>query len=147
MEVRRAVAGQYMVGLIIGDLDNFKKYNDSFGHSFGDSILQGVAQIIKTHINELDFPVRYGGEEFAVVFPYADVKRVFNVAENIRKSVEQHVFKGSDNNFSLGSVTISMGIAFCPLDTTNAGDLIEKADFMMCRAKKLGKNQIQATQI
>lgn len=146
MEVRRAVAGQYMVGLIIGDLDNFKKYNDNFGHSFGDSILQEIAQIIKTHISELDFPVRYGGEEFAIVFPYADVKKVFNVTENIRKSIEQHVFKGADSDSSLGGITISIGIAFCPLDATNADDLIEKADFMMYRAKKLGKNQIQGTQ-
>ena len=145
MEVRRAVAGQYMVGLIIGDLDNFKKYNDNLGHSFGDRILQEIAQIIKTHISELDFPVRYGGEEFAIVFPYADVKRVFSVAENIRKSIEQHVFKGADSDSSLGSITISIGIAFCPLDATNADDLIEKADFMMYRAKKLGKNKIQGT--
>ncbi|MCP5125630.1 MAG: response regulator [Gammaproteobacteria bacterium] len=146
-EVKRAVASQYMVGLIIGDLDNFKKYNDNFGHSFGDSVLQEIAQIIKTHISEIDFPVRYGGEEFAIVFPYAGIKRVYNVAEDIRKSIEQHVFKGVvDSNSSLGSITISIGIAFCPLDATNADDLIEKADFMMYRAKKSGKNQIQGAQ-
>ncbi|MCP5195665.1 MAG: response regulator [Gammaproteobacteria bacterium] len=141
MEIKRAIIGRYIVGLIIGDLDNFKRYNDALGHSFGDRVLEEVAQIIKKHINEIDFPARYGGEEFAVVFPYADIHRVISITEDIRSSVEQHIFEGV-NHPLLKNITISIGIAFCPLDAIAADELIEKADFMMYRAKKSGKNQI-----
>ena len=125
-------------------LDNFKKYNDTIGHFYGDSILKEVANIIKSHIREIDFPARYGGEEFAVVFPYADVRSVINVAEAIRKSIEQHVFTEETSDPSLASITVSIGVAFCPADANNTDDLIEKADYMLYRAKKSGKNQICA---
>lgn len=145
MEIARALHREYVVGLLIADLDNFKKYNDTMGHFYGDSILQDVAKIIKTHIREIDFPARYGGEEFAVVFPYADIKSVTSVAEAIRKSVEQHVLTAEMSDPSLTSITISIGVAFCPADARNTDDLIEKADYMLYRAKKSGKNQVCAT--
>lgn len=144
MEITRALNREYVIGLLLADLDNFKKYNDTIGHFYGDSILKEVANIIKSHIREIDFPARYGGEEFAVVFPYADVRSVINVAEAIRKSIEQHVFTEETSDPSLASITVSIGVAFCPADANNTDDLIEKADYMLYRAKKSGKNQICA---
>ncbi len=145
MEITRALNREYVIGLLLADLDNFKKYNDTIGHFYGDSILKEVANIIKSHIREIDFPARYGGEEFAVVFPYADIRSVINVAEAIRKSIEQHVFTEEISDPSLASITVSIGVAFCPADANNTDDLIEKADYMLYRAKKSGKNQICTT--
>jgi diguanylate cyclase (GGDEF)-like protein len=125
----------------MADLDNFKKYNDTLGHVFGDNILKEVAKIIKMNIREIDFPARYGGEEFVVVFPYADTESVLRIAEKIRKSVENHIFPEA-STLQLSNITVSIGIAFCPTDATKADDLIEKADYMLYRAKKSGKNQV-----
>lgn len=141
IEIARAQCHQYNVGLLIADLDDFKKYNDELGHLFGDEILRFFAQLIRSHIQEIDFPVRYGGEEFAIVFPYAEVEKVIAVAERIRKSVEQYVFPEVENPL-LARITVSIGIAFCPIDATKSNELIEKADHRLYYAKKSGKNRI-----
>jgi len=140
-EVPRSINRGYLTGLLIADLDNFKKYNDAMGHLFGDQIIKKFAEIIKISIREIDFPARYGGEEFAIVFPYADKKIVLNIAESIRKAIEDHIFlDATDPTFA--SITTSIGVAFCPEHANNADDLIEKADYMLYRAKKMGKNQV-----
>jgi two-component system cell cycle response regulator len=141
IEIARALNRDYLIGLLMADLDNFKKYNDTLGHVFGDNILKEVAKIIKMNIREIDFPARYGGEEFVVVFPYADTESVLRIAEKIRKSVENHIFPEA-STLQLSNITVSIGIAFCPTDATKADDLIEKADYMLYRAKKSGKNQV-----
>ena len=141
IEIARAQCHQYNVGLLIADLDDFKKYNDELGHLFGDEILRFFARLIRSHIQEIDFPVRYGGEEFAIVFPYAEVEKVIAVAERIRKSVEQFVFPEIENPL-LARITVSIGIAFCPIDAIKSNELIEKADHRLYRAKKSGKNRI-----
>ena len=141
IEIARAQYHQYNVGLLIADLDDFKKYNDELGHLFGDDILKFFARLIRSHIQEIDFPVRYGGEEFAIVFPYAEVEKVIAVAERIRKSVERYVFPEVENPL-LAHITVSIGIAFCPLDAVKSNELIEKADHRLYHAKKSGKNRI-----
>lgn len=141
IEIARAQCHQYNVGLLIADLDDFKKYNDELGHLFGDEILRFFARLIRSHIQEIDFPVRYGGEEFAIVFPYAEVEKVIAVAERIRKSVEQYVFPEVENPL-LARITVSIGIAFCPIDAIKSNELIEKADHRLYQAKKSGKNRI-----
>lgn len=141
IEIARAQCHQYNVGLLIADLDDFKKYNDELGHLFGDEILRFFARLIRSHIQEIDFPVRYGGEEFAIVFPYAEVEKVIAVSERIRKSVEQYVFQEVENPL-LARITVSIGIAFCPIDAIKSNELIEKADHRLYRAKKSGKNRI-----
>lgn len=140
-EISRSLNRGYLIGLIIADLDDFKKYNDAVGYPFGDEILREFANIIKRHIRETDFPARYSGERFAVVFPYAEKNNILKIAESIRKSLEQHIFAGADD-LAFAHITTSIGVAFCPEHAGNADDLIEKADYMLYRAKKLGKNRV-----
>ena len=141
IEVKRAIRQTYSTALIMMDLDDFKELNDRLGHLAGDVILRESAKIIKSSTREIDLAVRYGGEEFAIVLPYAGKNSALSVAERIRSSIESH-------RFTLAGVpdpehmTISIGIATCPEDALSIEALIQKADTMLYQAKKNGKNQI-----
>lgn len=140
IEIKRSLINNYPIALVMMDLDNFKKYNDTLGHLVGDKILQEFATIIKNNIREIDLPARYGGEEFAIVFPYVEKDSILRITERIQNALREHVFP-SECNSPLGNITTSIGVAFCPSDATEAIDLIDKADFMLYRAKKAGKNR------
>ena len=141
IEVKRAIRQTYSTALIMMDLDDFKELNDRLGHLAGDVILRESAKIIQSSTREIDLAVRYGGEEFAIVLPYAGKNNALSVAERIRSSIEDYAF-------SLAGVphpehmTISIGIATCPEDALSVEDLIQKSDTMLYKAKKNGKNQI-----
>jgi len=141
IEVKRAIRQTYSTALIMMDLDDFKELNDRLGHLAGDVILSESAKIIQASTREIDLAVRYGGEEFAIVLPYAGKNNALSVAERIRSSIEAQAF-------SLAGVpqpehmTISIGIATCPEDALSVEDLIQKSDTMLYQAKKNGKNQI-----
>jgi diguanylate cyclase (GGDEF)-like protein len=123
------------------DIDDFKKYNDQLGHLIGDIILREIGDIIKENIREIDFPTRYGGEEFAVVLPYADIETAINVSKRITDALRTHN-NLNETTSSVGKITMSMGITRCPQDGNNSDELIQKADAMLYRAKKEGKNKI-----
>ena len=140
-EVKRSLRQNNKVALMMIDIDNFKNYNDLFGHLAGDLVLREMGRIIKSCIREIDLAARYGGEEFAVVLPFNEDEKVTTViAERIQTAVASVKLPlGMD---SMPQVTVSIGIAFCPFDTPNADDLVEKADMMLYHAKKTGKNKI-----
>ena len=140
MEIERSLNQDYPIALVMMDLDNFKKYNDTLGHFVGDKILQEFATIIKNNVREIDLPARYGGEEFAVVFPYIEKASILRITDRIQNALRDHVFPAECHS-PLGNITTSIGVAFCPSDATTANDLIDKADFMLYRAKKAGKNR------
>jgi two-component system cell cycle response regulator len=140
-EVKRSLRQNYKVALMMIDIDNFKNYNDTLGHLAGDLVLREISRIIKTSIREVDLAARYGGEEFAVVLPYhEDENMVTAIAERIQLTVASVQLPLLMNGIS--QVTVSIGIAFCPFDTTNSDDLVENADIMLYHAKKTGKNKI-----
>ena len=139
-EIERSLNKNYPIALVMMDLDNFKKYNDTLGHFVGDKILQEFAFIIKNNVREIDLPARYGGEEFAIVFPYLEKESILHITERIQNALRDHVFPVECNS-PLGNITTSIGVAFCPSDAITASDLIDKADFMLYRAKKAGKNR------
>ncbi len=141
LEIERSLKQGYPVGLVMIDLDDFKKYNDFFGHAIGDVVLQEFARIIRANVREIDLSARYGGEEFAVVFPYAERENILRIIERIRDALRDHRFPEKCIS-SLGNVTASIGVAFCPANAITAEDLIEKADYMLYRAKKSGKNRV-----
>ncbi|MDA8198680.1 MAG: GGDEF domain-containing protein [Thermaerobacter sp.] len=118
--------------LIMGDLDNFKRINDQYGHLEGDHVLVGVAAALSRSIREGDLVARIGGEEFAVLLPGADLAVATGIAERMRRTVEA---------LSLG-VTISLGVALYPDHAVEPTALVKAADDATYRAKLAGRNQV-----
>jgi len=125
----------FPVSLILMDVDNFKKYNDTFGHPAGDVLLRKVAQVVMDSVREEDIPARYGGEEFAVILPNLENHKALEVAERIRGSIE--------GIWDLKRpVTVSVGVATIPDQGKNWMELIEFADKSLYYAKNIGKNRV-----
>jgi two-component system cell cycle response regulator len=141
LEIKRAYRHSHCLSLIMIDLDNFKKYNDSLGHLTGDKILHALAQIIQENVRETDFAARYGGEEFAVILPFTKSTDTTIVAERIRVGVE-NLHKQLPIPPELVPITVSIGVATYPTHAFSANDLIIKADEMLYYAKQTGKNRI-----
>jgi diguanylate cyclase (GGDEF)-like protein len=135
-EVRRANRRRTGVGLLIYDIDDFKRVNDAYGHLVGDQILQGVASISRETCRAEDIVCRIGGEEFAVILPGSNMKEAVALAERIRESVAGAPFPMIDQ------VTVSVGVAEGPLHASSSRELMTCADLAMLRAKAEGKNRV-----
>ncbi len=140
LEVKRASRQKHSLALIMVDIDNFKRFNDTHGHPAGDALLKRMGELLRTHIREVDVPARYGGEEFAVVLPYADRKGAPVVAERIREAIRNEPFSIPGVK-KTEKTTVSMGIAYYPDDAASANDLVQCADKALYRAKKEGKDR------
>ncbi|MBI4056600.1 MAG: diguanylate cyclase [Elusimicrobia bacterium] len=140
-EILRAGRSQTPLCLIMGDVDHFKKYNDSYGHQAGDLVLKTVASVLSRYTREVDFVARYGGEEFAVILPAVVRSKGIEFAEFLRARVQEEpfVFQGQKTH-----VTMSFGVSSFPQDATSSSQLIRVADERMYRAKKNGRNQVVA---
>lgn len=122
--------------MIFLDADNFKDYNDIYGHQAGDKILVNCAGIIKSSIRVVDFAYRYGGEEFVVILSGCSKKEAEKIAQNIVENV-------SENDISpYPSMTISAGVASIPEDVHSFDQLTNASDLALLQAKKNGKNQV-----
>lgn len=141
LEVERTVESGHLLGLMIIDLDDFKKYNDYLGHPAGDFILKSVARVIKDNVRDLDFCARYGGEEFVVVFPNIDIEEASRIAEQTRIAISQMLFDNVEH-VDYERITASLGLSFCPLSAKNTEELIEVADKLLYQAKRDGKNRL-----
>lgn len=129
------------LNIIIFDLDNFKKFNDSYGHVWGDKLLTLFADIIKQNIRKSDIPVRYGGEEFLILIRDLDIYIVKSVADRIRRQLEkQKIFVGEYEERK--KVTVSCGIAQYPTHSKNIKEAIDFADKALYHAKDNGKNTV-----
>lgn len=119
--------------LLMLDLDHFKAYNDTYGHSAGDQVLRDIAQILNETARLYDRVVRYGGEEFAIILPQATREEATGVAERIRQAVEQHpiAFAGQQ----LPPITVSIGMACFPTDALDMPTLVQRADLALYKAK------------
>ncbi len=138
-ELKRSRSRDINMSFIIIDVDNFKSYNDKYGHLTGDQILREVGGIIKENIREIDVAARYGGEEFCVILPDTDKAGAHYAAERIRVAAEKAVIKAYDATVK---VTISAGTATFPDDGVGRIELIDKADWGLYRAKKSGRNRV-----
>ncbi|MEN8136386.1 MAG: sensor domain-containing diguanylate cyclase [Thermodesulfobacteriota bacterium] len=136
--LERAKRNDNPLCLLMADLDHFKKINDSFGHPFGDLVLREVAKVLAETIRTVDLAARYGGEEFALVLENCDGQSGLILAEKIRERIAQlHLICGDKTI----TVTLSIGIAAFPKDSSDKSNLIELADQALYRAKGAGRNQ------
>ncbi len=136
-EIERADRYPECFGVLVLDLDRFKKYNDSFGHLAGNDALKRVSQTIRETVRVVDFPARYGGEEFAVILPQVDPVSLSTIAERIRANVEALPAPPDGSQ-----LTVSIGAAIFPFDGKTAEALFEKADQRLYEAKKAGRNRV-----
>jgi diguanylate cyclase (GGDEF)-like protein len=136
-EIERASRYPSVFGVLVLDLDHFKKYNDTHGHLAGNDALQRVAIVIRETVRSVDFPARYGGEEFAVIVPEVDVHALSAIAERIRTSVEA-LPKPPHGS----TLTVSIGAALYPADGSAAETLFQAADERLYAAKHAGRNRV-----
>ena len=127
------------ISLIILDIDNFKKLNDSCGHLKGDQVLRDVANLVKNGIRTMDTAFRYGGEEFILLLPETNSTEAIKISERVRKAVEEHNFGANEKHN--GKVTVSLGLVTCSNSKSSAEKLIKEADICLYRAKNSGKNR------
>jgi diguanylate cyclase (GGDEF)-like protein len=135
---------QQPFSLLMLDVDHFKSYNDLFGHPAGDRVLAEVARLLKDTSREVDYLVRYGGEEFAVLLPRVPKDQALIAAERHRKVVEKAAFPGQEG-LPLGRVTVSVGVASFPTDARSEEDLVHRADMALYAAKREGRNRVAAS--
>jgi diguanylate cyclase (GGDEF)-like protein len=138
-EIERAQASQQPLSLLLLDMDNFKSLNDTYGHQNGDIVLIETGKILKESSRNIDYPCRYGGEEFAVILTQSNEEQAYAVAERIRLRIENHQFP-QFHLYDKLAVTVSIGIATFN-DSQKKEDLIQQADKAMYHAKFNGKNQ------
>jgi len=137
LEIDRASRYPERFGILILDLDRFKKYNDTYGHLAGNEALQRVAGVIREAVRTVDFPARYGGEEFAVIVPQIDDAALAAIAERIRASVEAMPAPAGG-----AQVTVSIGAAIYPDDGAASDALFRAADERLYAAKGGGRNRV-----
>jgi len=137
-EFARAKRYKTTFSLIMIDIDHFKNFNDNYGHLIGDTVLATIANIIKENIEEPSFAARYGGEEFAIVCPNLKLDEAFELAEKIRKKVENEKIKIEDN---FVNVTISAGVAQFSEGMISKDEIIKLADDALYKAKNSGRNR------
>lgn len=139
-ELVRATRSATPVAVILIDLDRFKRVNDTFGHEAGDVVLTAVGALLKSKVRGSDIACRYGGEEFAVIMPQADVDAAGRRAEEVRAGVA--ALAPTHHGKSLGKLTASFGIALFPDHARDIDSLLRAADVALYAAKGAGRNCI-----
>lgn len=141
-EVKSAHANHHVLSLLILDIDDFKKLNDTCGHHNGDIVLREIANILKDSSRENDYACRYGGEEFAIILTQTTKEQGMVIAERIREKVAGHTFRlSADAGGQKVHVTVSIGLGTFPEDAQTKEELVAKADKAMYIAKFSGKNR------
>jgi diguanylate cyclase (GGDEF)-like protein/PAS domain S-box-containing protein len=134
-EMERVKRYNKSLSVTLFDIDHFKKVNDMFGHNVGDYVLKKIATIVKKTIRNVDYFIRWGGEEFVIILAETDKKQAYVLAERIRTGIEKFNFNKA------AKITISCGVAeFKKEDTKNT--LIKRADDAMYKAKRNGRNRV-----
>jgi len=121
-----------LLSVIMLDIDHFRTYNDTLGHASGDRLLAGLGKLLLNTIRETDLAVRYGGEEFLILLPETDLIRASEIAERIRRVVDESL-----------AVTVSLGVASYSPETNKQEKILEKADKALSLAKHNGRNRVE----
>jgi diguanylate cyclase (GGDEF)-like protein len=136
-EMKRSCRHNKKFSLIMMDIDNFKSFNDTYGHQLGDKVLKDVASAAKKISRSEDIAARYGGEEFVMILPETDSRQAMNLAERIRASVAEIEIPHENQKLH---VTISLGVSTYPDHSDNKEELIHAADAALYTSKNRGKN-------
>jgi diguanylate cyclase (GGDEF)-like protein len=135
-ETRRSQRLKHTFAVLMVDVDHFKKYNDSFGHQAGDTVLTKVAALLREATREVDFVARYGGEEFLILLPETGMGEALDIAERIRTRIAAEVFHGRH-------MTVSIGVSEFPLHGENADQVVGAADEALYEAKREGRDKVR----
>ena len=139
-EIRRSVRYNYPFTLLMLDIDHFKRVNDSYGHAFGDQVIQRFTEVVNECLREEDLFGRVGGEEFAVILVSADLDGAATVAERIRENWEQAELQTEGKNVSF---TVSIGVADLRNPRESVDMVMERADKALYTAKEEGRNRVK----
>ncbi|MFA6686012.1 MAG: GGDEF domain-containing protein [Desulfuromonas sp.] len=145
-EIQRSLRYKTCFSLILLDLDEFKKINDTYGHLAGDRVLQYIAELICGALRQVDLAARYGGEEFAVFLPETNINEAMIIAERLRQQIEEHRTPWKRHKIR---TTASIGVThFCPeSENFSKDEIIARADRAMYMAKQGGKNRVQLAEL
>jgi diguanylate cyclase (GGDEF)-like protein len=138
-ELSRAQRYGRPLGMLIFDIDHFKKTNDTFGHRAGDHVLRHVADLVTKHARSVDTVARYGGEEFTVILPEVGIEGAGKFADKIRQLIQDETFSFEGRNIP---VTISIGVSEVSEEVSNPDDLLKAADRRLYMAKEGGRNRV-----
>ncbi len=139
-EIRRAQRFEQSLGILMLDLDHFKLFNDAYGHEAGDAILRELAALLVRSVRAEDVVCRFGGEEFVIILPAANLEITAERAESIRQRL--HQLAVMHQGHVLNAITASFGVAAFPDNGRTASGLLESADAAMYRAKREGRDRV-----
>ena len=140
LEIHRYKRFQAPLSAIMFDLDNLKQINDRYGHAAGDMVLRAVAVRSKSSVRVIDILGRYGGDEFAILLPNAEIHEAMEIAERIRRAVCEETVRGPDGDIA---IAISLGVTQADAATDSLSTLLARADAALYSAKEKGKNRIE----
>jgi diguanylate cyclase (GGDEF)-like protein len=141
-EIHRASRDRQSLGIIMLDVDHFKRYNDTFGHEAGDAVLRELGLFLKKHIRSSDIACRYGGEEFMLILPEASLEHSIERAEQLREGIKH--LNLEHHRQPLGGITLSLGVAVFPDCGLTGEAVIRAADAALYRAKIQGRDRTVA---
>lgn len=141
-EIERSKRFSRNLSLIILDIDKFKYYNDTYGHIFGDKIIQSVAMSLTKTIRKTDFVARYGGDEFVIVMPETEKSTANILVERLQKKFSQDFFENRKLQVKI-KISVSLGVASFPNDAKTADELIHNADIVLYKAKEEKMREVE----
>ncbi len=139
-ETERSKRSHSKFAVVMADVDDFKRINDTYGHLSGDIVLKAIVRGMISGTREYDIAGRYGGEEFLIIMPEIDKQTTVDVADRMRRNIENHEIEVM--NGEMVTVTASFGIATFDEDGNSPDDLLVKADERLYKAKRQGKNRV-----
>jgi len=144
-EIPRATRYQRPLGIILFDIDHFKDFNDTFGHSAGDTVLSTLGEFVRAHIRSEDIACRYGGEEIVLILPDAPLEVTVARAEMLRTGING--LRLEHRGQALGELSVSLGVAVFPRHGVTGEVLLRAADEALYRAKEGGRNRVELAQV
>jgi diguanylate cyclase (GGDEF)-like protein len=140
-ELRRAERYQRQLAVLMFDVDDFKKFNDHYGHPVGDRVLAAIGTAIARTVRQVDYAFRYGGEEFIVLLPETGLENALLAAERLRMAIARET-AATLQGVTAAGVTVSVGVACYPDNGADQDELFTVVDGLLYKAKELGKNKI-----
>lgn len=139
-ELLRASRKYLSLAIILLDVDDFKYFNDTYGHAVGDTILHQLGELLREHVRGDDIACRYGGDEFILVLPDASLEVAQKRADSLSEAAQKLSIQIEDQKS--GSITLSLGIALYPMHGSTSASILKAADAALYRAKRQGKGQV-----